>query len=315
MKHLVLPLGLIVAFVLAWLVPHWGMALSERGLMPWLVATIFVINGYQVRLAEMPLAFDFLKAVLMTAIISLLLGPWLGTLLAQGLSLSGGEWLGLVVIGCVPPTLSSCIVLTQSVGGRAVWALVLSLLLNILGVVSMPFMLAWVLQGGESIEIDPCSLLFKLGLIVLLPFISGILLQRFCSMRREPKCLPYVPLFCIVAGVWLAMADSAGAFQAIELGSLIRITLAVLLLHLLLLILNWWGGLLLGVDRGGRVAMTLAGSQKTLPVAVSVLAVLGGPVGDALLVCLLFHFSTLFIDALIVPYMGGRHASVRTQSK
>jgi sodium/bile acid cotransporter 7 len=51
--------------------------------------------------------------------------------------------------------------------------------------------------------------------------------------------------------------------------------------------------------------MALAGSQKTLPVAISLLAVLAGPVGEALLVCVMFHFLRLFADALIAPRLPG----------
>ena len=49
--------------------------------------------------------------------------------------------------------------------------------------------------------------------------------------------------------------------------------------------------------------MILTGAQKTLPVAVSVLAALNYPIGEALLVCVLFHFMVLFGDALLVPYL------------
>lgn len=68
---------------------------------------------------------------------------------------------------------------------------------------------------------------------------------------------------------------------------------------------RWWSGRLLGIGWQGRVAMALAGSQKTLPVAISLLAVLAGPVGEALLVCVMFHFLTLFADALIAPRLPG----------
>jgi sodium/bile acid cotransporter 7 len=301
-KRLILPLGLALAFLLAWLEPAWGQALKEAGLIPWLVMIIFLVNGWQVRLAQVPREASFVRALLATGVISLLLGPWLGLQSAQLLGLPAGALVGLVVIATVPPTLSSCIVLTQLVGGFAVWALILSLALNLVGVLSMPFMLSRVLEKGDHIRIDTLPLLRQLSLMVLLPFLIGLVLQS--RLRPDLPLLQYLPPCCIAIGVWLAMSDSAAVFHDFDLPLLLTIALAAMSVHLVLLGLNWWAGRLLGVPREGRIAMALAGSQKTLPVAISLLAMLEGPVGEALLVCVMFHFLTLFADALIAPSLA-----------
>jgi len=309
MQRLFLPAGLALAFLLAWLEPAWGQWLKQAGLIPWLVVTIFLVNGYRIRFAQLPREAGFFKALAVTGAISLLLGPWLGLYGAELLALPAGALTGLVVMATVPPTLSSCIVLTQLVGGYAIWALMLSLLLNLVGVFSMPFVLALVLPGSGDIGIDPLPLLRQLSLMVLLPFLLGIALQSRLRIPPELPLLEYLPSGCIVLGVWLAMSDSAAVFHDLELPLLLRIALAALLVHLVLMALNWWAGRLLGIDWRGRVAMALAGSQKTLPVAISLLAALKGPVGEALLVCVIFHFLTLFADTLIAPRLPGRPSS------
>lgn len=306
MKRLFLPLGLACAFFFAWLVPGWGQALNQLGVIPVLVALIFLVNGYQVRLAEVPKDNRFLWVLMATAGISLLLGPWLALYSAELLALPAGVMLGLVVIGCVPPTLSSCIVLTQLVGGYGVWALILSISLNILGVFSMPFMLVWVLGGAANINVDAWSLLYQLGLMVLLPFIIGIAGQKWLSIPSASALLQYLPSSCIVVGVWMAMSDSVQMFHELEVLMLLQIALAVLLLHLILLACSWGAGGVLRVERAGRIAMALAGSQKTLPVAISLLALMETQVGPALLVCITFHFLTLFTDAVIAPLLGSK---------
>ncbi len=298
MKQLFLPLGLALALLLAWLEPDWGRALKEAGLMPWIVVIIFLVNGYQIRLAEVPREAAFVRVVFATGIISLLLGPWLGLQGALLLGLPAGALTGLVVMATVPPTLSSCIVLTQQVGGFAVWALILSLALNLVGVFSMPFMLSLVFSGAAELVIDPLPLLRQLCLMVLLPFLAGVALQSRLRIRAQ-QLLHYLPSCCIIVGVWMAMSDSVSVFHNLGLPLLLQIALAVLLVHLSLMVLNWWAGRLLGIGWQGQVAMALAGSQKTLPVAISVLAVLESPAGEALLVCVMFHFLTLFVDALI----------------
>ncbi|KEA63964.1 Sodium - Bile acid symporter [Marinobacterium lacunae] len=304
MKALILPLGLGLAFLLAWLEPEWGRTLKQAGLIPWLVMLIFMVNGYQVRLAEIPRELSFLKGLVATTVISLLLGPWLALYSAELLALPAGALLGLVVMGTVPSTLSSCIVQTQLAGGYAVWALLFSMALNIAGVFSMPLMLTLVLQESAQFQVDPWPLLRQLGLMVLLPFLVGVTLQQRLPFSPDARPLQYLPSICIVVGVWLALSDSASLFHHLDPLLLLKIGLAALVLHLLLFVGNWWTGRLLRIDRPGCIAMALSGSQKTLPVAISVLALLDGSVGEALLVCVLFHFLILFADALIAPRLS-----------
>jgi sodium/bile acid cotransporter 7 len=80
-------------------------------------------------------------------------------------------------------------------------------------------------------------------------------------------------------------------------------------LHVALLLLNGTTAAVLGLGgRGGakarvRRAVVLATSQKTLPVAVAVVAQLGdklGPAGAVLLPCIAFHLLQILIDSTLV---------------
>lgn len=57
---------------------------------------------------------------------------------------------------------------------------------------------------------------------------------------------------------------------------------------------------------GERRAVILVGSQKTLPIAVTVLGqmanVLPGPVGIAVIPCVVSHLSQILIDSFLVTY-------------
>ena len=64
--------------------------------------------------------------------------------------------------------------------------------------------------------------------------------------------------------------------------------------------------LLLPAAEGERRAVVLVGSQKTLPIAVTVLgqlaAVLPGPMGIAVIPCVVSHLSQILMDSLLVSW-------------
>lgn len=303
MKSSFLPTGLIIAFIVAWLAPELGSFLKEWGLIPWMMVTIFLVNGFQTNLSELPRGKIFGNTLLVTAIIALLISPFIGLTTASLFGLSTGMTLGLVVKATVPSTLSTCIVMTQLAGGYSLWALVMTLALNIIGIFTIPFMLSLTLGGMGEIAIDPLPLLKTLMLLVLLPFLAGVGLRRLLSLNPSHIVLQYLPSSCVVLTVWMALSDSSEVFQSLNLQAIVTILLAALTLHVTLLLLCWFASRLMQLEWKASIAVILTGSQKTLPVAVSVLAALNYPIGEALMVCVLFHFMVLFGDALLVPYL------------
>ena len=303
MKSSFLPGGLVLAFLVAWLLPEAGVQLKDWGLIPWMVVTIFIVNGYQTNLSELPRSKSFVVAMSVTAVIALLVSPFIGLGVASVFGMGAGFTLGLVVKATVPPTLSTCIVMTQLAGGYGAWALIMTLALNIVGIFTIPFMLDLTLDGIGDIVIDPLPLLQKLMLLVLLPFLAGLGLRRIATIDPKHLALQYLPSTCVILTVWMALSDSSEVFQSLDLITLASIGFAALSVHLILLALCWGVSTVLKLEWKAAIAVILTGSQKTLPVAVSVLTALNLPMGEALLVCVLFHFLVLFGDALLVPYL------------
>lgn len=303
MKSLFLPVGLIIAFVIAWFLPEPGTYLKQIGLIPWMVITIFLINGYQTNLSELPRDKTFFSALIVGGLISLIIGPLVGLGMSTLFALPAGFALGLIVKATVPPTLSTCIVMTQLSNGYPLWALIMTVALNIVGVFTIPFMLGLTLDNGADISIEPLPLLQKLMLLVLLPFILGLLAKRVMSLNPKHVVLQYLPSGCVIATVWMALSESSEILYQIEPLSLVKIALAALSVHFILMGLSVIASLLLKLDPAAKLAMLFTVSQKTLPVAVSVLTAmnLDIPVGEAVLVCVTFHFLMLFCDAMIAP--------------
>lgn len=301
MKTYFLPVGLLVSLIFALVLPYPGTVLKELGLIPWCVVIIFFVNGYQTKLTELPKDSSFIYAALLTTVLCLIISPILGLMTASILQLSVGLTLGLLVKSAVPSTLSTCIVMTNLANGRGSWALMMTVIINILGVFSIPLMLS--LTAGDSLDfaIDSLQLLEKLILLVLCPFILGFLAKKVSTISPQHAVLAYLPSALVIITVWLSLSASAEILYRISATSLFKILLATMMVHFGLMLLAILFAKILPLDGGAQIAVVLTASQKTLPVAISVLTSFEQDIGDAILFCVLFHFIQLFADAAILP--------------
>ena len=75
----------------------------------------------------------------------------------------------------------------------------------------------------------------------------------------------------------------------------------------------------LGAAEGERRAVVLVGSQKTLPIAVTVLgqlsALLPGPMGIAVIPCVVSHLSQILMDSFLVSWWLKQDAKKMPQPK
>ncbi|MCB1850453.1 MAG: bile acid:sodium symporter [Gammaproteobacteria bacterium] len=304
MNSYFLPTGLLLAFAVAWLLPEPGQVLDQWGLIPWMVVIIFLINGYQARLSQIPKNRSLILTAFLAIVINLLISPFIGLFLVTLTSLSHGAAVGLVVMSAVPATLSSGIVMTQLAGGDGVKALAFTILLNLCGVFIVPVTLKATLGFAGIVELSPMAMLLQLIQIVLLPFFFGMLLRRTEKLRRNPQLLRYAPSLCVITTVWMSASSSSSALREISAVSLVLILLCAGAVHGILQLLCWGSRYCYRVDRSESLAMLFTASQKTLPVAIGVLAVMDTPAGPALVACILFHFLQLIWDALLAARMA-----------
>ncbi len=302
-----LPLALIVAISLAALAPEPGASLLQAGFAPWLVALIFLVNGYQTDLKRRPAGKALGAATGLMVVINLMVGPLLGMATVMVLGLEGGIALGLIVMATVPPTLSSGIILTLIAKGDGLWALLFTVALNIFGIITIPLILPLVASLSEGVIIDPWPLFEKLVLLVLIPFLAGQLLQKFFGEGRFSSVTKYIPTACITITVWLIMSNTVNGFEEgslFPLGSLALAGIGGFIIHGILFGLCLGGAKSLKLPSKAVSAFAFTGSQKTLPVAISILATLPMGTGNAVLACILFHFIQIFLDSWIAGHWG-----------
>lgn len=296
--------------VLALLLPGPGVWLAQWQPLPWLVAVIFLVNGLQTPVRELRPDAGFGRVFGLALVISLLLSPLLGGLLYHFSGLAPGLALGLLVVSVVPPTLSSCVVLTRLSGGNARWSLFMTLGLNLLGIVTIPLMLSLLIGNGGALS--PWPLLHKLSLMVLLPFVLGMGLRLGLGARAAQRWMGLVPTLSVVTTAWITLSTSRPALLALEGAALLALegadllALAAwsLLLHGSLLGVCRLAGA--GLARPARLALLFTAAQKTTPVAVSVLVAMNAAGGLAVVACLVFHFLHMLADSLLASRLASQ---------
>lgn len=243
--------------------------------------------------------------------LALLLNMAAAPLLAWGVSgmLLEPFAIGLVIAASVPCTLASAAVWTRRGGGNDAIALVVTLVTNLACFAVLPFWI-WLLLG-RIVNVTGGgggSLALQLFLLVVLPIIAAQLLRTIPAVaeaadrrKLELSIAAQIGLLVMVFVGAVSAGNTLATLQAstssIGLSDGIGMILAVLAIHLLLFAGGWWGGALLGQPQADRLAVAIAGSQKTLMVGLYIALTIDGLV---VLPMVAYHVIQLFADTVLV---------------
>lgn len=303
LKKCFLPAGMVLAAVLAWMMPQLGIQLEKYCGTAVFIVAIFVICGWQTQFGECKFDRNLLKVFLFSGLFSMMAAPWCGIGLAKVTGLDAMTAAGLAVILAMPPTLSSGIVMAANAGGNALAAMLFTVVYNLIGVFTLPWMLAWCLSGAGDIDTDPWKMFVKLMLLVVLPFFAGYLGKHF-SGKKLPGWSGYIPSVCVILLAISFFSLAHDQLQKFPLKMLLILAAISLVLRLGLLAGLWYGGKLLKADRGLRVSMIFTAGSKTLTISMATLAILGIGGGSAMISCVIFYFIQVFIDAVLSGKMA-----------
>eukprot|EP00873_Tetraselmis_striata_P040831 jgi/Tetstr1/461095/TSEL_006238.t1 len=325
-----LPVGLVTFAVLAAIFPAPGAACSTAGLSKCCTFGIFLISGLLLKQADaaaalrspIPLIFGLLTILgFTTAMGPLCLAiPFLPT----GLSI------GLAIFCCMPTTLSSGIALTQAVGGNTALAILLTVASNVLGIFTMPFALERVL--GSTVSLQPGALLASLLKVIMLPLALGATLRVLVpsiaqAVDSNKKVTTKLQSALLITVPWMQVSASASVLMGIGLGQLLVVAAVGAGIHALFVAFNFAcvRGLNMGAELGYaeaqamQRAVVLVGSQKTLPVAVTVInsmtVWLGPAAALAVIPCIICHIMQIVVDSFLVGHWLRQDAAAQSQRK
>ncbi|XP_055975024.1 sodium/bile acid cotransporter 7 isoform X2 [Sorex fumeus] len=143
------------------------------------VATIFFNSGLSLKTEELTSALVHIKLHLFIQIFTLVFFPTAIWFFLQLLSVTPiNEWLlkGLQTVGCMPPPVSSAVILTKAVGGNE-------------GIVITPLLLLLFLGSSSSVPFT--SIFSQLFMTVVVPLIIGQIVRRYIKDWLERKKPPF----------------------------------------------------------------------------------------------------------------------------
>lgn len=180
---------------------------------------------------------------------------------------SAEAMVGIIFVGAIPTTITSCIVLTDHYGGNTVTALYSSILSQFLGILISPLIisvfLAAHMQGVSSFATVCKSLLIK----VVLPFIIGQFLQNTPGgFKKTMKKTSFYGIFFILY-MHLANIVASGQFATMAKTLAIPFVL-VIMIAVIQTFSTQLVGSIVPMTREDRIALLFTGSQKTLGMGV-----------------------------------------------
>ena len=153
-KKLFLPVGMLVAVALAFLVPEPGIAFKDLKLNNLLIVIIFLVCGWQTT-AELKMDRKFACVFTSGAFLTLVLAPFAGWAIARVFALDPFIAVGLMVIASMPPTLSSGVVITGTAGGNTLLAMTVTIGYSFIGVFILPVILPLIMPAGPRSTSGP----------------------------------------------------------------------------------------------------------------------------------------------------------------
>ncbi len=217
---------------------------------------------------------------------------------------------GLIVASTVPCTLASAAVWTRRAGGDDTVSIMVTLITTSTCFLVAPF---WIMLFlGKSIEIDAWRMIFDLAASVLLPMVLAQVVasnRSISSLIQKRKSL--LSLFCQLGILWMVLIG------AVQIGlrtdrspddgwlPFIYLVALCLALHTIVLAAGWWLSDRLQFSRSQKIAVAIAGSQKTLMIGLK----LAVDCGVSILPMVIYHVGQLIIDAALVERWSKRSAS------
>jgi sodium/bile acid cotransporter 7 len=264
--------GILVVVFMAFGIPSLGKWVREYRILNVGIFLAFFITGLTLETASIGTELRRFRAPAAAMISSLVVIPLLFWGLAV-LALPPEFIIGVCIIATAPVTVAAGTVMTDLGRGNVSLSLFICVLGNFLAVFTIPFSLKLLLSFGNDIELPALQMLSGLALTVLVPTILGQLVRPLV----KEKLAPYRKAFSIFqqSTVLLIIFNAVGssADRILQAGTAIILVLAfMILLHSLVLCMNYGLSRLIGLDRPSTTAFTIHTSQKTLTVSYLVWA-------------------------------------------
>ena len=311
-------IGVISVIVLAYVYPSFGV--KGGPLRPEIsvkivgVSLIFLNSGLSIKTRDFTGALTKYDLHILIQSYTLIFVPFFINSISPLLQLLPlDKWIisGLQVVSCLPPPVSSAVILTKAIGGNEAASILNSALGSFLGVFFSPLLIY--LSLGLTSAVPFFSIILSLSFTVLLPLVLGQLIRNFWLEDALDPYRPYLANFasCILLSIiYTAFCGTfhQGYAHDISLYSLLSIVLIELIMQVSLLSVAFILStrLLVGFKRSDVICVLFCSTHKSLTLGIPMLGVMFGDTKDGVLYSiplLVYHPMQILLGSLLVPVL------------
>jgi len=216
--------------------------------------------------------------------------------------------LGLLFTGVLPSTVQSAAAYCALAKGNVAASVVAAALINLIGVVLSPLLLAVLAHVGEATISGEA--IGRIALILLLPFALGQMAQRWCKpwVDQNKELATWMDRISIAIAVYVAFSGAvvAGIWSVVRGDELAWLALALSVMLLVGFGGAWALGAGMKLPRGDRIAMLFSGAQKSIAIGAPLAATIFPPAiaGMILLPTLIYHMAQLILSAPLATHFA-----------
>ncbi|XP_071489642.1 sodium/bile acid cotransporter 7-B-like [Diadema antillarum] len=276
------------------------------------VSLIFFNSGLSLKSEDLKSALLHVRLHCFVQLFTLAFIPCLIWFLIKLLSHTAiDEWLlkGLQVVGCMPPPVSSAVILTKAVGGNEAAAIFNSAFGSFLGIVVTPVLL--LLFMGSSSSVPFSSIISQLSMTVVVPVIVGQIARRYIKDWLERTKPPFgqIGKAVLLLIIYSTFCDTfSNPSLQINHYSLIAIAIIVLLLQMSLLLATFLLSrmALFGFTPADTVAIMFCSTHKSLTLGIPMLKIVFAGYDHLSILSiplLVYHPTQILLGGVLVDYV------------
>lgn len=283
---------------------------------------VFLISGLTLRIEDMKSVYKYKFAVLYGLACINVLTTFIAFATIRFPFPTQRYAVGLTIFCSVPTTLGVGVALTTEAKGDKVMSLFMTVVSNMLGIITIPYLLQLYLSSGPGdtsdsghVSIDPAKLAYRLTLTVLIPTIFGIGGRRFIPglaaiVDKYKVELGMFSMTNLMMIVWMSLSGARELIFKQDPVEILVVFFTAIVLHLFYLFVNYLvmiKGFGTCVPLKQAVSVIIMSSQKSSPVALSVIAVVASSASEKGLLtipCILGQVGQIFVGSFLTGYFA-----------
>ena len=275
-------IGLVIflAKLAPWIGKKGGPLFPEITVKYFAVSIIFFNGGVSLRTEDLKAAFlNFKVHVFIQCFTFCFIPTFMYFIVNLMASSSMNVWLlkGVLIVGCMPPPVSSAVIITRAIGGNEAAAIFNSALGSFLGIFVTPLLLFKIV--GVSGDVPVGKIVSTLTITVVLPLIVGQITRRYIKewmQRTKPpfgtigSCMLLLIIYTTFCDTFTSNMGTLGLSQIIMVGFMILL-IQIMFISLIFIIST---KLSLGYAPGDIVALMFCATHKSLTLGMPMLKII-----------------------------------------